>query len=346
MLSKPEKKKENKKKPENKEKKESKREFFSKYLNNQTFYYSICFLHHILSLITCYNKKLQDQHLEIDELKRLMHGCCKAIMDLVIDSPKMTKDLFIWSKEWDNEDIQKEYFKNNKIFLKSISQETDVKRFKGLCSLSESEADVFATTWKGFLKKIMVLLIEYLPLKDETIEFTDFVNLMHDFGSMKSKVLDFNTKYQIIEEENVPILLKELRNLDTIGFKYFKDQADNSIHIWDVVQEHKIKDEKFEFLPHLARVAHTLPTSSATIEQSFSVVKQVRTAVRNSLCEETLEGILFVMQEYQDQDSIDISDKMVELFCGVRDALNARKSGEATMNNQLVHFMRCFFNFL
>ena len=61
------------------------------------------------------------------------------------------------------------------------------------------------------------------------------------------------------------------------------------------------REENFKVLSKLARLAQTLPTSSAPIEQSFSIIKLLKTDLRNSLTEESLEGLIFVGEEFRDK---------------------------------------------
>jgi len=61
-------------------------------------------------------------------------------------------------------------------------------------------------------------------------------------------------------------------------------------------------------MPKIVRVAETLPTSSASLEQNFSIILLLKTDIRNSLSEESLAAklkkkILNVCEERLSNDS-------------------------------------------
>jgi len=76
----------------------------------------------------------------------------------------------------------------------------------------------------------------------------------------------------------------------------------------------------------VVRFAEALPTSSATIEQSFSVIKLVKTDRRNRLQELSLEGLILIGQEFRikSPESI-INERIIELATPVIKRFIAKK---------------------
>jgi len=85
----------------------------------------------------------------------------------------------------------------------------------------------------------------------------------------------------------------------------------------------------FELLPSIFKTIHALPTSSAAVEQSFSLVKLVKTVLRNQLSELTLQSILMICERYKDlrkEESIEITDDMIRVYEERKLNINQRKS--------------------
>jgi len=172
-------------------------------------------------------------------------------------------------------------------------------------------------------------LIEYLPLNDSLIDILDFVELKDDYPTLKDKVRQFNKKFNIIEEENMIELKEELIKLKNSKLEFHRNNSISLLHLWDRLE----KEEKLIFLPKIMKVAQSLPTSSATIEQSFSIIKLLKTSLRNKLSQSSLEGLIFVGQEFRDKKDFIISDKMVELYNSIKKSFNDQKSGKRKTNS-------------
>jgi len=101
------------------------------------------------------------------------------------------------------------------------------------------------------------------------IDILDFVELKDEFPVLKSKIKTFNNKFNIIKEEEKENLKSELVKLKDIKVEYYRNNSTSLLHMWDCIE----KEEKLELLSKITKVAQTLPTSSASIEQSFSTLK-------------------------------------------------------------------------
>ena len=92
--------------------------------------------------------------------------------------------------------------------------------------------------------------------------------------------------------------------------------------MWDLLE----KQKNLELLPRLVRLAQTLPTSSAPLEQSFSIIKLLKTDLRNSLTEGSLEGLILVGDEYREQEDILVTEKMLHYYYQVKKTFNETKN--------------------
>ena len=80
-------------------------------------------------------------------------------------------------------------------------------------------------------------------------------------------------------------------------------------------------------LSKISNFALTLPTSSADIEQAFSVMKLIKTGIRNRLTEGSLESLMLIFQEYQENKGrIRITREMIFQYEAFKTELNERKS--------------------
>jgi len=90
-----------------------------------------------------------------------------------------------------------------------------------------------------------------------------------------------------------------------------------------------LRRNHFSYLSQIFKIVQTLPTSSSPVEQTFSLMKLVKTAIRNRLQDKTLQSLLMINQEYKDCNKdkrIVVADEVVNLFNQNKDDLNFRKS--------------------
>ena len=103
--------------------------------------------------------------------------------------------------------------------------------------------------------------------------------------------------------------LKEKLNKLRPKDEYYRENSKNVLHMWDHIEA----KEKLSILPEIVRLAESLPTSSATIEQSFSNIRLIKTDLRNRLNELSLEGLILIGQEFRSQNKFSVTETMVEL---------------------------------
>lgn len=78
----------------------------------------------------------------------------------------------------------------------------------------------------------------------------------------------------------------------------------------------------------LFRIIHSFAPSSANVEQVFSLIKLVKSKVRNRLKEETLESLMLLEEEFRHEKAIYVDEKLIYLFDIMRQKFNRSKSEE------------------
>ena len=85
----------------------------------------------------------------------------------------------------------------------------------------------------------------------------------------------------------------------------------SSLHFWDLIQT-TYGEVSFMPLPRMFEVTHALPTSSAGIEQSCSLMKLIRSNLRNNLKEKTTQALLQIAQEFE--EGYEVTDELISLY--------------------------------
>ena len=101
----------------------------------------------------------------------------------------------------------------------------------------------------------------------------------------------------------------------------------SSLKLWNDLKNSLEEGQSLHCLSKILHFAHTLPTSSSDIEQSFSSLKFIKNVFRSNLLENTTQALLLIAQEYENKD-IEISVEMVEGFKKIRKELSQRKSNK------------------
>ena len=256
------------------------------------------------------------------------------ILDLVVKpafSEKSKEELL--STSWQDDEITKTVFKSPKDFMNSLVQEIDSKFTSLNTQNAEAQLDFFSVFSK-FLGSILDSLAGYLPLENDMVEIIDFVELKDTYPSLKEKISKFCEKFDIIKEEMKSQFKQELIQLKGIlqsKILFYKETSIDTLHLWDLLE----KEEKLEILPRIARIAETLPTSSAPVEQSFSIVKLLKTDIRNSLTEESLEGLMLVGEEFREKQYLNSSKEMLDRYNIVKADFYLKKVKNHILKNQI-----------
>ena len=302
-----------------------------KLLEDKMFYYKIMLLSYIIGNINQFNIVLQNPKLDISELKKQIANCWSFVLDLTVkhDLFEKTKEELL-SMSWEDEENYQN-FKSSQEFIKSLSDEVGSK-FGDLLKEPGDVQDRFTATFFPFLGKMLNLLAEYLPLEDNILEIIDFIELKEGFSLLKEKIYNFNEKFHIISENEKTLLKTELLNLKGLlpsKIQHYKNSSSSLLHMWDILE----KEENFKILSKFARLAQTLPTSSAPIEQSFSVIKLLKTDLRNSLTEESLEGLILIGEEFRDRNQLLITEKLLSLYRNTKSSFIEKKHSRINLIN-------------
>ena len=299
-------------------------------LNDEVFYLQINFLSYVVNVINKYNKRFQDQQMDICGLKNNLNECYNSILDLLTNSKAtLMGKTELLKLDWEDTATQEELFFISEEFISNINDELGSK-YGALKQKDVKIQEEFTSIFYKFIRKILNLLGEYLPLDNSLIDIFDFVELKDNFMVLKEKIKQFNKKFNIIGEENMTKLKEELIKLKNTKIEFYRNSTNSLLHMWDRLE----KEENLVFLPKIMKVAQTLPTSSATIEQSFSVIKLLKTSLRNKLSQSSLEGLVFVGQEFREKNDFTISNEMVELYKDVKKAFNDQKGGLKKLKSQ------------
>ena len=306
----------------------SKKREFASLLKDKVFKLEIELLNNILGKVNKFNCQLQNRKFHLSRLKSEMQFCFNSIFELICKDEKFDslefKDLQIL--DWEDQTVQQEWFSSHNDFLSKLAYRIHFE----FNSLSTEDSEIFlefVKSYQSFISKLLNLLLKYLPFKDEVIGSTDFLLLQEKYPILESKIKRFNELFKVSEknefaEQILPQLLR-LRTSGDLNF-YFNSASDNLSDIWMKIS----KNNNYNQLAKFARLIEILPVSSSDVEQTFSILKQYRTTQRNTLSEESLEGLLLLFEEYQQGDMIKISQKILELYNELKVTLNLRKNSQ------------------
>ena len=97
-----------------------------------------------------------------------------------------------------------------------------------------------------------------------------------------------------------------------------------------------IGEDGIELITKVVQTAQALPTTSASIEQAFSILKLFKTDKRNQLCDDSLEALMLINEEFRFNGSINITDQMKKNLVKVKNDLNFRKSSSEKKNQKAI----------
>jgi hypothetical protein len=139
------------------------------------------------------------------------------------------------------------------------------------------------------------------------------------------KVQSFNDMLGILTEDEMDKVNKEINNLEELNFTWEKIMAKNSsLMLWDLIS-HSHGSNVYH-LSKLIKACHTLPTSTASLEQTFSRLKFIKNNLRSNLKEETVQSLVLIAQEYQNCQQIIIPERLLTSYDKVTEELSTRKS--------------------
>ena len=324
-----------KKKPDVKSIKKVNYEEFLEFFEDQKFKLIIVFLSGFIEQrLNKVSRVFQNQTLEIQHLKLEILQCIRDIAKLFIVSdfiPDKASEMKFKLEDIDN--IKSKLLPRDQ-FFKNIIAEID-PILNDLRILTHEDKEDFKNTTQKFLMKLLSLLASSFPIQNSIIDTLDFVTINDPHHILREKILEFNKTFHIISQKETPALTTEINNLCSQNILWQRNTAKgSSLYLWDLIYNSTYADDggpKFPMLAKIFQVAHSLPTSSACLEQSFSYLKLFKNQQRNSLQEKTLESLM-LLKERSDPNSDLVSEDLVELYIKLKKELNDRKSGNNSIN--------------
>lgn len=309
-------------------------------LENEHFYLQIVFLSHFVDELNNTNKALQAPQLDVNKLNEKMKELLLWLSKLVLIPEKMPTDPFeLLSIDWKSITIQEELFRRSDSFNEYISTSVNSKLKKLNTLLFTEEDKDFSVLFYPFIANVLKIFCENNILKNEVVQLIDFVDLRGPSHIIEKKILSFNDMFSIFPEAKKPEITKEITKLTTMDLTAERIKAQSSsLHLWDLIKS----TNEFVYLPSIFLAAHSLPTSSAPVEQAFSSLKLIRSNIRNRLQEITLQSLMMISEEYKNnnhQERILISDEMLEYYKQAKEDLRFRKSGKKGIFFNLFKFL-------
>ena len=291
-------------------------------IGNKQLYLMLQLLNSVVAKINKSNELFQSQNLRIEKLKTEMIICFRGILNFTLKPEKYCHKVEeLIEIKWERKDNQKEWFLPYEEFINGLSLIIKKESQDYLKSLSGKEQENFTNGFYKFISKILSLCTEYLPFKDPIIRELDLVCLVGSPDQVFAKFMNFNKFFKVIPEEKLGDLKNELNILMAPDI-YYLERSD-TLSMWDYIDN----EGHFPYSVQIAKAAQSLPSSSAVVEQAFSLMKLIKTDQRYRLSESALQGLIFLKQEYSQNNVIQIREKNIINFQHTRDQLNKRKSG-------------------
>ena len=306
-------------------------DYFIKLLEDKLFYFKIIALTGIIDKLNAMNIKFQNQKMEIQNFKKEILRTLQDFINLLIIPSAVPSDITrLDRKEWVDIEDQKKHFLPMKDFLSKLVLEVD-PHLEAVLEFSEAKKKKFTELFQKFLWNIISYLVLYLPYSNSITTCLDFVTLNDSPLLLKEKILTFDEIFGITNKTEKIELCEEINDLISSNINWMQIKAQNSsLYLWDLFNGVNEKNDngeiKYKHLKKIFNIVHSLPTSSACIEQSFSTLKFIKNLLRNSLREETVQSLLVIAQEFRNKE-ISITETMLNRYCDVKEALKIRKSG-------------------
>ena len=109
--------------------------------------------------------------------------------------------------------------------------------------------------------------------------------------------------------------------MKNLKVEHYRSLSSSILHMWDKIRA----QEGLSLILKIIYFAESLPTTSAGVEQSFSQVKLFKSDIRNRLQESTLEGLIFIFQEYTKSQTLSIDERIINSFNQVKKEYNIKK---------------------
>ena len=241
-------------------------------------------------------------------MKTKIKECYNLVLSYIVPFEKMEFEIEELLKiNWVNLKNQTKWFFDRTAFINHLSDNIDPVIFQGLNNLEIKDQIDFYKMCCTFIGKILKLFPHYFSFKLDILDSTSFLELNASYSDTKEKLVKFGKRFNILDEKNMPQLHEEIIKLKSNPrIQEFKQIVqNNTLRLWDL-----IGNQDIPLIYMLARMAQSLPTSSASIEQAFSIMKLLKTDKRNQLSNDTFEALILVNQEFKTKGEITINEEM------------------------------------
>lgn len=257
-------------------------------LNEQNLIY-LSFLKYILGVLNNINRIFQSESTEIHNLHMQMERLFKTVINNFI------KQDVIKSVEIDLIDYNNpiNFLKNDQVYLgiyaKDIISKTKLNHFE-LNEIIENCVNFYVELCRQ-IKNRFDFNSNLKCLK--IINPNNFINGDYSNNSVFEILKEFPN---FVEETEKQDLDSEFRELNFLNFnEIFENKEIDLYNFWKTISEIK-RGSSFSAFPVLSKFIQnimTLPHSSANVERIFSQINLNKTKIRNSLENESIEGILY-----------------------------------------------------
>jgi len=295
---------------------------FQDSLNDDHFKLKLLFISGIIDKVNSVNISFQKQDLEIDRLPLLMNKLIKEIAELFLKENIIPKELSIlkdlkWktNNTWERDDDD---------LLYAISIELGEIKFQNIQELENTEIKAnLVKTFRDFLKSLLEKLLEYFPIEDKLIQGLSFLSLDDAKDNIKKNIHQLNRVYGIVLPEDEKFISEEVNDLMSQQINWIRKESNgSSLKFWNLIEQTFNQREsdtnqtkhRFPILSKIFRTIHSFAPSSANVEQCFSILKLLKSNIRNSLREETLESLVLIHEEFKDGKHIEITDRLLALY--------------------------------
>jgi len=331
-----------------KEEKNLKKEF-QEALNDDYFKLKLFFISEVIDKVNVTNIRFQKQNLEIDQLPLLMNKLIKEIAELFMKENMIPEDLSqLKSLEWKT---NINYLREEDVLLNTLFLEFGEVKFLKIQELKDQNIKTnLIQTFREFLTSLLENLLEYFPIEDELIQSLNFLSLDLSKDDMKKSVHQFNKAFSIIPSEEEKLISEEINELMTQQINWIRKASNgSSLCLWNLIEQtfDQIDEftsqvrHRFPTLSKIFRTVHAFAPSSANVEQCFSILKLLKSNIRNSLKEETLESLVLIHEEFKDGKSIETPDRLITLFDVMKKNLNETKSRSRSSQQEIEEVKIC-----
>jgi len=293
-------------------------------LNNNIFKLKIYLLRVLVNQINILHQKLQTQEFNVGCLSTELKLCFQSIFKLIC-SPEKFETPFkeIINENWDDENIQSQYFLKGEDFIKNLHHKVH-HSFIYLETTHPKLTDSFINIFYQFIGNLLNQLKKYLPFTNEVLHASSFIELKDSLPILEDKLMLFNQIFNLVSENELKFcVFPQLLRLREFGFENFqRSESDNALTIWQRIE----KTGKYPSLVKFFRLSQILPVSSSNVEQSFSTIKLFMTEKRNMLSNEALEGLLLIHQKYSNFEEIQLPVNIDQSFLKMKEEMNQQKN--------------------